>query len=81
MAAVNYYIGLKRGASNNPGGITATTATVGTAVDVELRMQTNDGSTATGLTRLDVIKIMETLEAFIAQGGLNGAGANLPPAA
>lgn len=81
MAAVNYFIGLKRGGVGNPGAITATTATVGTAVDVELRMQTNDGSNATGLTRLDVIKIMEVFEQFIANGGLNGAGANLPPAA
>lgn len=80
MAAVNYFIGLKRGAGNNPGAITATTATVGTAVDVELRMQINDGSNATGLKRLDVIKIMEVFEEFLNQGGLNKAGANLPPA-
>jgi len=81
MAAVNYYIGMKRGDSNNPGAITATTTTVGTAADVEVRMQLNTGSVATGLTRLDVKKIFETLVQFIDNGGLNGAGANLPPAA
>jgi hypothetical protein len=39
MAALNYYLGLPRGSGENPEVVTAGTATAGTAVDVELRMQ------------------------------------------
>lgn len=78
MAADNRYLGLKRGAPFNIGLVVAGASTAGTAVDVELRMQINDGSNATGLTRLDVLKIMEILEAYIESGGKNHAGVNLP---
>lgn len=78
MAAVNYYLGLKRGAQDTPSQVVAGTSTAGTAVDVEVRIQTNDGSTATGITRLDAVLLMEIIEQFIESGGLNNAGANLP---
>lgn len=78
MAALNYYLGLKRADNLNPESVQAGTATVGTAADIELRIQINDGSTATGITRGDVIVLMEILEAFILSGGSTGAGANLP---
>lgn len=78
MAAVNYYLGVKRGAAVNVNNVVASTATAGTAVDVELRLQINDGSNATGLTRKDALIALEILEAFIQSGGNNHAGANLP---
>ena len=78
MAAVNYYLGVKRNALLNVNNVVAGTATAGTAVDVEVRLQINDGSNATGLLRLDAIKALEVIEAVIQSGGLNHAGANLP---
>lgn len=78
MAAVNYYLGVKRGDEFKPFNVTAGTSTIGTAADVELRIQTNDGSNATGITRQDVLLLIDLLESFIESGGLNGAGANLP---
>lgn len=78
MPAVNYYLGVKRGAPLNVHGVVAGTATAGTAVDVEVRLQINDGSNATGLTRKDAMLAMEILEAFIEGGGKNHDGANLP---
>lgn len=78
MAAVNYYIGLKRGGDLKQSSVTSGTATAGTAVDVEVRIQINDGSNATGITRNDVVLILEEVEAWIVSGGLNHAGANLP---
>jgi hypothetical protein len=79
MAALNYYLGLKRGASNNPGNVVSGTTSGGTAADVEVRMQINNGSSGTGLTRKDVILLLEQIEEFIEQGGITGqAGANLP---
>lgn len=78
MAAVNYYLGLKRGAENKPSLVVAATSTQGTAVDVEVRLQTDDGSNATGLTRQDAKLLLKIILEFIEQGGLNSAGANLP---
>lgn len=78
MAAVNYYLGLKKGAENKPFLVVAGTTTSGTAVDVEVRIQINDGSNATNITRKEVNILMDTIEEFINSGGLNHAGANLP---
>jgi hypothetical protein len=79
MAAVNYYLGLKRGDSFDVGKVVAGTSTVGASADVELRIQINNGSADTGITKLDVLKALELLEAYIAQGGVPGdGGANLP---
>ena len=78
MAAVNYYLGLKRGAPFNVNKVTYGTATAGTAVDVEVRIQINDGTSATKINRLEVIKAIEIIEGAIVSAGLNHAGANLP---
>lgn len=79
MAAVNYYLGIKRGADNKPFvSVVSGTSTIGTAADVEVRLQTNDGSVATGLTRKDAIIALQVIMEFINSGGLNHAGANLP---
>jgi len=78
MAAVNYYLGVKRGAALNVNQVTIGSATAGTAVDVEVRVQINDGSNATGINRFDVLKALEVIEAAIESGGNNHAGASLP---
>jgi len=79
MAAVNYYLGLKRGAPFNVHNVAAALTSAGTAADVEVRIQINDGATATGITRLDVMKLLEILEAFVEGGGKNHDGQFLPP--
>ncbi len=78
MTAANFFLGVKRGDILNVGVVNAGTTTVGTAADVELRIQTNDGSNPTGITRQDVILALEKLEAYIAAGGNNHAGTFLP---
>lgn len=78
MAAVNYYLGVKRGAPLNVNNVVAGSATAGTAVDIEVRLQINDGSNATGLTRKDAQIALEIIEAFIESGGVNHNGQNLP---
>ena len=80
MAALNYYLGAKRGSTINPFDLTAGTSTVGTAVDVELRIQINNGSNATGITRKDVNLLLMKILAYINSGGAKGiAGTDLPP--
>jgi hypothetical protein len=80
MAALNYYLGATRGANINAFNVTAGTSTAGTAVDVELRIQINNGSNATGITRKDVNLIIEKLRNYINSGGALGiAGVDLPP--
>ena len=80
MAAVNYYLGYKRGANvASPGmSITTGTSSAGTAVDVEVRIQIDNGTTTTGITRKDVNILLDGIESFLNEGGLNHAGANLP---
>lgn len=79
MAAVNYYLGLRRGDSANPGNVQVGTATVGTAVDVEVRIQINNGSNATGITRKDAVQLLDQIRWFIEQGGITGSlGTDLP---
>lgn len=78
MAAQNFYIGVKRGAKLSINEVLAGQATSGTAVDVELRMQINDGANPTGLLRKDVLLAIEILESFVENGGNNHDGQNLP---
>lgn len=81
MAAVNYYLGLKRGASANEGNVIPGLSSGGTAADVEVRIQINDGSNATNITKLDVDLLLETIERYIASNGIQvpPAGTDLPP--
>jgi hypothetical protein len=78
MAAVNYFWGGKRGVALNVNNLNSGSATAGTAVDVEVRIQINDGSNATGITRKDALLILEVIEAAIESGGINHDGQNLP---
>ncbi len=63
--AVNYYLYIARGKSFGPGNITAATASGGTAGDVELRMQIDNGTSTTGLTKEDVILALKQFEVYI----------------
>ena len=78
MAALNYYLGLKRGANMRPEEVVAGTSSAGTAVDVEVNIQINNGTSATGIRNKDVILLLKVIEAYIKQGGLQGAGTFLP---
>jgi hypothetical protein len=76
---VNYYLYIARG-KEGVGNVTASASTGGTNGDIELRMQIDNGTTTTGLTKLDAIKAMEWFEAFISSNGLpsGSPGTNLP---
>ena len=82
--AVNYYLGLKIGDENNYEKVVTSSQVSagpgqGTAADVELRIQINDGSNNTNITRKDVIACIQILQEFINGGGTGpGSGTNLP---
>lgn len=75
---VNYYIGVRRGEPLNIQAVQTGTSTLGSAVDVELRMQIDNGTAVTNLKRKDVVVDLKILLAFLESGGLQHAGANLP---
>jgi hypothetical protein len=79
MAALNYYLGLPRGAGGAMGNVVAGTSSAGTAVDVEVRIQMDPGTGPTGITSLDVRLLLKTIINFMDSSGLNHAGADLPP--
>jgi hypothetical protein len=80
MAAINFYVGLPRGALNERAeAVVSGTASAGTAVDLEIRMQIDNGvSGATGLTRKDAVVLAQMLTKYIQQGGFDFKGTNLP---
>ncbi len=46
---------------------------------MEVRIQINDGVTATNITRKDVVILLDMLERYVEQDGISGSlGANLP---
>ena len=77
--AINLYLSMVRG-KINLANVTANAVTQATSADIELRMQTNNGSNATGLTRDDVIQSLRTMEQWLLSNGIPGgsAGTNLP---
>ena len=78
MAALNYYLSLRRGANFRPEEVVAGTAPLGITADVEVNIQINDGTVNTGIRRKEVTQILRVIEAYIQQGGLQGAGTYLP---
>lgn len=80
--AVNYYLGLARGdEQKGVGAVVAGTASNGSSSDIELRMQINNGSNTTGLTKKDVMRAICILEQYIIGNGVAGgagAGVDLP---
>lgn len=77
MAAVDYYLGWARGQGINPGQVVAGVASNGAASDVELRIQINNGTSNTGITRLDVINALQAIKAYLI-GNVPSGGADLP---
>lgn len=67
----DYYASVNPGKSATLADITSGTSS--TAADkIELRMDQS------AVTRLDVLQALEVFKRWIIQGGLKGAGANLP---
>lgn len=81
MAALNYYYGVKRGDGFKLGAVVVGQSSNGASSDIELRAQIDNGSTTTGLKRMDVILALKTLLAYIEGGGFPPpTGTDLPPA-
>ena len=78
--AVNYYLGFARGKTQNPGNIAIGLAPSGTAADVEVRMQIDNGTGLTGLTKQDVMLALELIEQYLLSNGIPGGatGTDLP---
>ncbi len=75
---VNYYLGLKRGDNFRPEEVVAGTTSAGSAVDVEVNIQIDNGTGLTGIRRKEVVQLLKIIKAYIIQGGLQGAGTYLP---
>ena len=75
---VNYYLGLKRGGNFRPEEVVAGTTSAGSAVDVEVNIQIDNGTGLTGIRRKEVVQLLKIIKAYIIQGGLQGAGTYLP---
>ena len=76
---VNYYIGIARGNDQiNVDQLTVGTATAGASVDIEVRIQINNGTGLTNLNAADVIFALEMFKLYILEGNPWSSGANLP---
>lgn len=78
---VNYYLYVARGKlDDNLGGVTSSTSTGGTSGDIEVRMQIDNGTTTTGLTKFDALRALKMFEHFIESNGIQSGspGTNLP---
>lgn len=76
--ALNYYLSMKIGDALNVGAVVAQTTPIGTAGDFELKLQINDGSNPTGMTRKDVALFLCKIANYVESGGNNHAGTFLP---
>lgn len=65
MAALNYYYGLKRGQVTADQKVVVGPASNGVSADVEVRVQINNGTNATGITQQDVRLALETIQRII----------------
>lgn len=77
MAAANFYYGVTRGQEINPSEVVVGVASNGAASDVELRVQTNNGTSATGITKIDVLIALKALLAYFESDSFY-AGNDLP---
>lgn len=78
---VNYYIGIARGAiQKGDGNVSVSATTQGTAVDVEVRLQIDNGTKKTGLLELDAEIMLRTIMNYIIGNGIAGGqkGTDLP---
>lgn len=76
---VNYYLGLQRG-QDQVGLVAAGTSTGGTNADVEVRMQIDNGTTTTKLTKMDTVRLLKVIIQYIEGNGVVGGlpGTDLP---
>lgn len=77
MALTEKFAGLMRGQDGQVDSVVTGTSSTST-LNVEIRVQTDDGTAVTGITRSEVARLLDTIARFYEQGGLNHAGANLP---
>ena len=69
----NYYYGVKRGQYDGDGtSVVVGTSSNGASSDVEVRVQTVNGATNTGITVLEVINALEQINAYLANAGFEG---------
>lgn len=78
--AVNYYLGIPRGKTQNPGNVAIATSASGTASDVEVRIQIDNGTSTTGVTKEDVYLALEVIKQYMLSNGVPGGstGTDLP---
>ena len=76
----NFYYGLARGQNEAEGSLVVVgTSSNGTSSDVELRVQTVNGSTNTGITVLEVLMALECFENYLLNLGLESLpGTDIP---
>lgn len=76
---VNYYLAIPRG-KYALANVTSAAVSQATSADIELRMQIDNGTGLTGLTREDVVAAMRTMESYLLSNGIPGGspGTNLP---
>lgn len=82
MASTDFFVGsgVRRNMDfTDKSQFTSGTSTTATSF-MELRMQTvkADGTTATGLQRIDVLKFLRDLQRWLKEGGLLSDGTNVP---
>lgn len=77
--AVNYYLGLRRD-QQHQGAVAVGTTTGGTNADVEVRIQIDNGTTTTGMTKMDTVRLLRLIEQYIESNGVPGGlpGSSLP---
>ena len=78
--ALNYYYGIARGQLDGVGDyVVVDTASGGTAADVELRVQMNNGTNPTSITLLEVCEFLETFKHYLENLGLESLpGTDIP---
>ena len=78
--ALNYYYGIARGQVDGVGDLVVVgTSSNGTASDVELRVQMNDGTNPRSLALIDVLNLLKTIEHYLENLGLESLpGTDIP---
>ena len=78
--ALNYYYGIARGQVDGVGDLVVVgTSSGGTAADVELRVQMNDGTNPRSLALIDVLNLLKTIEHYLENLGLESLpGTDIP---
>lgn len=77
--AVNYYLGIRRD-QQHAGQVAVGTTTGGTNADIEVRIQIDNGTATTGMTKMDAVRLLEVIREYVAGNGVAGGlpGTDLP---